>query len=101
MLGLYHPMSSPQMTRMLGFFSSAKVGPRAKIKRVTVINFVFINAARHDWLESLPLTIKKALPATMGLWSYGGTRLTSPTTKRKSTSTTVAMIYALLPNEKK
>ena len=64
------------MTRMLGFFACAKElvaeRTRARIKRVTVINFVFINAARHDWLESLPLTIKKALPATMGLWSYDG-----------------------------
>src|SRR5215470_15543169 len=100
MLGLYHPMSSPQMTRMLGFFSSPKAGPRAIIKSVRVINFAFINTARRDWLKSLPLTIKKSRPATMRLWSYSGTRLTSSTTKYKSTRTTVATLYALVLNEK-
>src|SRR5262245_14987713 len=78
MLGLYHPMSSPQMTRMLGFFSSPKARPRAIIKSIRVINFAFINTARRDWLKSLPLTIKKSRPATMRLWSYSGTRLASP-----------------------
>src|SRR5215510_12206975 len=101
MLGLYHPMSSPQMTRMLGFFSSAKAGPRARIKSVTVINFAFINTARRDWLKSLPLTIKKSRPTTMRLWSYGGNASGKPHDEAQKHEDDRRDDYALAPNEKK
>src|SRR5262249_16896651 len=103
MLGLYHPISSPMMTRMFGFLSCAKdlvaERTRARIREVTIINFVFINAARHRLTG-----IASAYDKEIASGHYGTLVLrcnaSDKSDQHKSTRTTVATVYALVLNEK-